>query len=277
MKLLLIIIYALGSILSTVTVLIALQLLFTGKNRLVWFGFALGGVFLFSHTICSVTSPNCFSSMGTFDTYFYVISPLLILSVLLLVKKMVKNLEETNLQLNRIAKYDCLTGALSRYETEKRAVYEIERADRNRHPLAFLELDIDHFKKINDCYGHEVGDEVLRGLVHCVRNELRAIDQLGRVGGEEFVVLLPESDAHEAETVANRLCEMVARHACHTSASEPLYITISIGVVVYVPDSAVMDTDPDTRFKQLMLDVDAAMYTAKKAGRNCIHSPAGVQ
>ena len=104
MKLLLIIIYALGSILSTVTVFIALQLLFTGKNRLVWFGFALGGVFLFSHTICSVTSPNCFSSMGTFDTYFYLISPLLILSVLLLVKKMVKNLEETNRQLDRIAK-----------------------------------------------------------------------------------------------------------------------------------------------------------------------------
>lgn len=262
--------YGFGALLSLVTLGIAVILMSSGKNRLIWFGFSLGGLFLLIHTIGSLLTPHELNEMTTFDTYFYLISPALILSVLLMVRKQVESLEDRNRQLSQIAKYDCLTGALSRYEIERRTVYELERADRNQHPLAFLEVDVDHFKKINDTYGHDVGDEVLRSLVHCLRNELRAFDLVGRLGGEEFLVLLPEADADDARIVAERLCHTVSHHEHHTCAAAPLYITISIGVMVYTPNGSTTMDHPSL-LKELLVLVDQAMYRAKKNGRNRVH------
>lgn len=111
---------------------------------------------------------------------------------------------------------------------------------------------------------------MLRSLVHCLRNELRAFDLVGRIGGEEFLVILPEADVHEACIVAERLCHMVSHHEHHTCAASPLYITISIGVMVYTPNEQPA-VDPHALLKELMVLVDNAMYHAKKNGRNRIH------
>jgi diguanylate cyclase (GGDEF)-like protein len=121
-------------------------------------------------------------------------------------------------------------------------------------------LDIDHFKRVNDRYGHATGDQTLRGLTERCRTISRALDIIGRYGGEEFVILLPETNLESARIVAERLRQSITSDSFATEAG-PLRITISIGVAEA--------SDSDT-LSTLIERADTALYEAKRAGRNCV-------
>lgn len=127
--------------------------------------------------------------------------------------------------------------------------------------------DIDHFKMINDTYGHPIGDKVLIGLVKCCQEELREIDIFGRVGGEEFLIALPETNHNQAIEVAERLRESISAKPCASIDGKEIFISISIGVAVFDPgiDCTLGAGEALKKYYDLC---DQAMYRAKQAGRN---------
>ncbi len=162
-------------------------------------------------------------------------------------------------EVQRLAITDGLTGLYNRRHFLELAGREFERSRRYDRPLSAILLDIDHFKRVNDTHGHAVGDEVLQALAARFRENVRDIDLLTRYGGEEFAVLLPESDLAAARQAAERLRQSVAETPIETAAG-PLSVTISLGVALVAPDCQ----DPAT----LLRLADEALYKAKNAGRN---------
>ncbi len=156
------------------------------------------------------------------------------------------------------ATHDALTGALNRRGILSRLAAEITRARRNRRPLFVGLCDIDYFKKINDQYGHQAGDRVLQKLVTALQNELREYDLLGRLGGEEFLIVAPESMAVSVENLYERLRHKVECLSFPTIADD-LQITLSIGVV---------ETHGNVTIDNVLAEADAALYRAKRSGRN---------
>lgn len=193
------------------------------------------------------------------------ISGFLFLGVLGL-KKVLSESRELNVKLSNIAKIDYLTSALSRQETFERSILEIARSTRTQRPLALLSIDIDHFKFINDKFGHHVGDEVLKSMVQFFKANIRSIDFIGRIGGEEFLIVLPETNEAAALEVANRLRKDLSQLCCHQHCGDEIKITVSIGVVLIAPQEKARDFD---QILEANLDkADHAMYEAKNLGRN---------
>lgn len=159
----------------------------------------------------------------------------------------------------QLAGTDPLTAVQNRRQLQ--AEFARERARQRRHgrPIGVLEIDIDHFKQVNDAHGHGVGDEVLRSLTQRWRGLVREIDILARIGGEEFAVLLPESDAEGAFESAERLRAYTAAEPVSTSVGA-LDITVSVGVALAAPD--------DGDLEAVLQRVDRALYRAKANGRN---------
>jgi two-component system, cell cycle response regulator len=137
---------------------------------------------------------------------------------------------------------------------------EIERSARFGRPLALLMLDLDHFKMVNDTYGHQRGDAVLVELAARVRAQVRDVDTVARYGGEEVVVILPETDAAGAEQIAERICDAVRRRPFGDDAQEQIEVTVSIGAAVFPTHGATAGT--------LLRQADQALYDAKRAGRD---------
>ena len=160
------------------------------------------------------------------------------------------------------ATHDPLTGVVNRRYLEELARKEVDRAQRHHRPLAVAMLDADHFKRINDSYGHHAGDEVLRAIADRCRRTLRTNDVLGRYGGEEFVVLFPETNLAEAGIVAERLRAAIADEPVIVGEST-LPVTVSLGVAALTPE---MD------LQRLLQTADGAMYAAKQAGRNLVRT-----
>jgi diguanylate cyclase (GGDEF)-like protein len=155
---------------------------------------------------------------------------------------------------------DRLTQVHNRNYYELQVPLEIERANRNKLSFAFLIIDIDDFKKVNDGFGHDVGDRVLRLVAQTVRKSLRKIDLMFRYGGEEFVVLLPGAASDSAKRTAERIRGIVARVEHPTEDGRKVKVTISIGGCIY-PDHAVNES-------QLLRTADKALYAAKEEGKN---------
>jgi diguanylate cyclase (GGDEF)-like protein len=170
-----------------------------------------------------------------------------------------QTLKTLNEQLDRLAKADPLTGCANRRHFQERLQAELDRTGRYGHECSLLLIDIDFFKQVNDRHGHAAGDEVLRHLVRIVQEQLRTEDELGRMGGEEFAVLLPETGQANAVVVAERI-----RHTIETTPSRfqgaQIPLTASVGVASWNPPSEPADA--------LLQRADVAMYEAKKAGRN---------
>ena len=207
---------------------------------------------------------------GAFNTPHVVISS--IVSILLLVgtlgiKNIIQLSEKQREKLEKISKTDYLTGVASRLEVHERIEQEFQRSFRTGHPVSLLMIDIDHFKHVNDTYGHPVGDQVLRGLTDICRINLRDIDVMGRVGGEEFLVVLPETDAEGAFDVAERLRLNVAKHVCTKAVGCEIKIQISIGISTFYPQ-LVSGGNLHQLMKEYVGRSDEAMYQAKQAGRN---------
>lgn len=171
----------------------------------------------------------------------------------------------SNETLLRFAFTDFLTGLKTRGFFEQQLALELARAERRGTVLAVLMIDIDYFKRLNDTFGHHVGDVVLRDLAAILSRELREIDTAARYGGEEFILLLPETDLQGATLVAQRLRSAVEQAAfftdTNTAASQKTErVTISIGVALF-PEEARSKFD-------LLQAADAALYEAKAQGRN---------
>ncbi len=154
---------------------------------------------------------------------------------------------------------DDLTGLFNRRKFYELAMAEFERSRRYSRPLSVIMLDIDHFKKVNDTYGHSIGDQVLQGLAHLAKSSLRTVDILARYGGEEFVIMLPETSLDEAVRTAERLRTNTADATLPTRVGN-MSVTISLGVVAL---------DDNCRNLEELLDrSDQACYASKRTGRN---------
>lgn len=168
-------------------------------------------------------------------------------------------LEKTKEELKKLAMTDPLTGISNRRNFMLRASEELERTKRYNQPLSIMLLDIDNFKAINDTYGHEAGDEVLRSLTnHCLSN-LRAIDKFARFGGDEFFALLVQTDQDKANEIAERLRESIERLEIHVD-SETINTSVSIGLITTTGD--------ELSVNELIKQADKALYKAKNRGRN---------
>jgi diguanylate cyclase len=167
------------------------------------------------------------------------------------------------MDLQKIASRDMLTGALNRRRLEEEAERLWARRSRTGDTLAVMMIDIDHFKSVNDRYGHLAGDEVLRHLAAIAQASIRADDYFARYGGEEFCILLPSTTEQEAFSLAERLREAYAARTMEFGG-KPLNSTISIGVA----DS----TQAGLEFSSLLATADQALYRAKQRGRNRVVS-----
>ena len=170
-----------------------------------------------------------------------------------------QELKHANAELARLANTDGLTGAANRRYYLKRMSQELERARRYGGPVSVALIDVDHFKAVNDSHGHQAGDEVLRCLTASIMDCMRRNDLVGRLGGEEFAVLMPETDSAAARIVAERIRAETSAMPLST-VSGMLSITVSIGVAQADP---AIDTP-----ESILHTADQALYLAKDAGRN---------
>ncbi len=158
------------------------------------------------------------------------------------------------------ATMDRLTGVSNRATLLAALFAEVERSNRYERPLSVAFVDIDHFKAVNDSYGHAAGDVVLRGVAQAIKTNLRTSDSIGRYGGEEFMLLLTETDIEEGAVLTEKLRNLVARQRFAIGPDQEISVTISIGIAG--GGGGLLRTDT------LVRDADAAMYSAKSLGRN---------
>ncbi len=169
-------------------------------------------------------------------------------------------------QLERQAKRDLLTGIYNRRAFYDRAAELIALSRRNGQPLAVAMGDMDHFKRINDRFGHAAGDAVLKVSSRIAQDVFRASDVPARMGGEEFAVLMPETEEHEAAIMLERLRQAMNRASGspYWEGRTPIPFTMSIGVAAWRPEEATID--------EALQRADKALYAAKRAGRDCVRS-----
>ncbi len=173
-----------------------------------------------------------------------------------------ETLNEMATKIERLATRDDLTGLYVKREFNRFLNEEISRSARSGRPFALLLIDADRFKDINDRHGHPVGDRVLSTLALVLTHDMRAIDRVARIGGEEFAVIMPDTREGPATDTAERIRRMAESKKVRTSDGENVSITISVGIAIY-PD--------DGRTSEALVDAaDHALYAAKAGGRNCV-------
>lgn len=171
-----------------------------------------------------------------------------------------KELQAANQMLQRISRIDRLTGLNNRGYWEECLEIEFQRCKRSGRPASLLMMDIDHFKRFNDTHGHQAGDQVLREFANLLQSLRRTTDVVGRYGGEEFGLILPETPSNLAMIIAERIREHVAALDIEWEGQR-LKITVSIGISGHHPEMQ--------NYQQWIQHADAALYQAKNQGRNC--------
>ena len=171
--------------------------------------------------------------------------------------------DRTDATHRRMASVDPLTGVANRRSLIAALNRDVARALRTREPMALMMVDIDHFKRVNDRYGHLVGDEVLRNVVTTLSERVRAQDLVGRYGGEEFMVVLPDTDIHGAEQLARALCAAVQESRCHVPQADATGIAVTVSIGVFGGR-----LEPGDTWDTLIAAADRALYQAKENGRN---------
>ena len=176
---------------------------------------------------------------------------------------MANSLEQHQNELKRISTYDSLTGLLNRREIERRLDEALGTYKRYHRIFSLLLLDLDHFKQVNDTYGHQSGDELLKTFADAVQQVIRPVDLFARYGGEEFLILMPEINIESAKIMAERIRALVELLVVKTVAGKEISFTVSIGV------TGVSESVQD--HATIIHTVDQALYAAKEGGRNRIY------
>ena len=166
----------------------------------------------------------------------------------------------TQQKLRQLSETDALTGLYNRRYFDRHLGVMLGKAQSQERDMALMILDIDHFKAVNDTHGHDIGDAVLKEFAARLRRNIRGVDLACRFGGEEFVVLMPDTDYGQAQLVAERVRQSIAERPFEVNAGRPLSVTVSAGVTLNESDA---DT-PETLIKR----ADVALYRAKREGRN---------
>jgi len=167
-----------------------------------------------------------------------------------------------NSRLYRMATLDRMTGLYIHHYFKERLAEEIKRSDRTEAPLTLIMADIDHFKQINHTYGHQQGDIILKEIAVIMHQNIRSFDIASRYGGEEFAIILTETDLDTGYHIAERLRKKIEQHK-FTGEKDPIQVTISVGLAQYFP---AIDSDE----KSLIKRADIALYSAKSQGRNLV-------
>jgi diguanylate cyclase (GGDEF)-like protein len=181
-------------------------------------------------------------------------------------KKTEESLRQSEELYRQLSITDPLTGIFNRRRFYELAMSELQRTCRYGRSLAVIMMDVDHFKQVNDRYGHAVGDRVLQTLAASVRSCLRVVDIFARYGGEEFIVLLPETDLQTAGVTAERLRRNIAGRQMDTDQGQ-IKITISLGANAFSPPVQTPSPTPET-LDYVINFADQALYEAKRSGRN---------
>jgi diguanylate cyclase (GGDEF)-like protein len=226
------------------------------------FGFALGCVVLVLRAAVRLTHDPAIPLRVNFASspieQLSILLTFVVFSALSLLFLIICN-DRLHRELERLATLDPVTERFNRRTIEGLGRREVANARRRHSDVTVALIDIDHFKQINDRYGHAAGDTALRSTVVVLEQNLRARDVLGRYGGDELIVVMPDTDADRAASVCERLRELLA-YSRFVGASAPLTLTVSIGVASARGNNA--------EFEQLVQAADAALYDAKRRGRN---------
>ncbi len=174
--------------------------------------------------------------------------------------------QETLRQLSII---DVLTKVNNRRSFDQELIRELSRASRNQYSISCLFVDLDHFKRINDSYGHQTGDKVLTEAAQVIKAQLRSTDFMARYGGEEFAVLLPGCDSSRAKRVAETVRQAVSKITFYSEDGQAFNVTLSVGVACCFPQPH-PESDILNDAHQLVANSDKGVYQAKEAGRNCV-------
>jgi len=188
---------------------------------------------------------------------------LLLSAIIYISQHFVKDLKKSERKLVELATTDSLTGILNRGEGMRRFQQEMSRSLRKQQPLSIIIIDIDHFKTVNDNYGHQVGDHVIQTIVTNLSATLRNYDIFCRYGGEEFLVILPNTETAKALETAERLRQQIADILVETDTGKTIKLTISLGA---------SSLQPGDSLDSLIYRADNALYIAKEEGRNQVQS-----
>lgn len=169
---------------------------------------------------------------------------------------------QLEVQLQRLSETDELTGAYNRRKLLDALTLSLTHVREQQVPTAIVLMDVDHFKAVNDRFGHVAGDEVLRGIAHHAMTHLREGDLFARFGGEEFALLLPNTTLSVAEVIAERLRLTIASANFLPESRPPLTVTVSMGLTLIQPQ--------DCEIEAILRRADGALYRAKESGRNCL-------
>ncbi|MBU0720645.1 diguanylate cyclase [bacterium] len=193
--------------------------------------------------------------------YYNIVSAIIFVSLVfiyLIIFYLMKKLDKKQEKLQLLVHVDQLTGCLNRRAFEANVKREIELAKRSKNSFSLITFDIDHFKNINDTYGHQAGDEILVEVCEMITQQNREYDKFYRIGGEEFMILCPSTDIKDALNIAQRLRIKIQEHNFKYD-----YITISLGVTEY---------NSNDSFEELYKKVDNALYLSKEKGRNRVEA-----
>lgn len=173
---------------------------------------------------------------------------------------MAGSLEQSQTDLERLATLDGLTEVYNRREFNRWLSVEFERSRRDEHPVSLIMVDLDHFKQLNDTYGHQAGDEALCCVAQLLRKEVRPGDIVSRYGGEEFAIILPKSSVEDSVAVAHRIRREIAIQPIRISSEDRIHLTASLGLATFPSDVQSEES--------LLRKADQALFQAKKLGRN---------
>jgi two-component system cell cycle response regulator len=181
-----------------------------------------------------------------------------------------KSLKEANESIRVLSITDTLTGCYNRTYMDTHLPKELKRAIRYGHPISVVMVDIDYFKKVNDTYGHQAGDQVLKSLVQTISQSIRSeVDWVARYGGEEFIIVFPETDLKKARALAERLCNKVSQKIISFNEKE-IRITASFGVAGFAASHSLRDIS----YEAIISLADKSLYQAKQEGRDRVRAVA---
>lgn len=244
----------------TAAVIAIQQLKSAGRYRFAWISISVALLLMVERRVAPLFSSLSGAQVNFFNEIFGLLISLLMLFGLLGLRRLFVQMHRQEAELERQAHEDFLTGLSSRRHFMEQGEVNLARALRYGSPLTIFMMDIDHFKSVNDTYGHKAGDVVLQKLGQQCKTILREVDVIGRIGGEEFAIILPETGHEKGLEVAERLRKSIAEMDPTSRDIGPEHITVSIGVTSI--------KDGDSRFDHLLGRADSALYQAKEKGRN---------